>query len=96
MNVMRPYVHQIWLLDDLGCPRERRQVIRTKKAFRQAMVRHFFEEDGGPIGFHLVDSPSHTFYRVHPFINRLGKLSVCFTALAKKSPNVLRGPEAQA
>jgi hypothetical protein len=78
-----PYINETWFTDTKedfpGSP------IRGKAAFKRAMLRYYFEEDGDRrVAVRLLESPNPIVYIVMPRINRLGNPGLCFVKAGEK------------
>ena len=74
------YIHQVFRVEE-GKLGEEVEIIQGKTKFRQAMQAHFATGDASRRAFRLVNSPNTTVYEVVPFLNRRGRLDVCFRVL---------------
>ena len=74
------YTHRVFRFDD-GVLGQATGVIGGKRRFREAMRAHFESDGASRLAFQLENSPNTTVYEVIPYINRRGRLDVCFRAL---------------
>ena len=79
---MRQYVHEAYYLDS----GESFGTIVTKKAFKNAMLKHYFEQESAQrVAFSLKGSSNTSHYEVIPYINRSGNQDLLFVGVKNES-----------
>ena len=84
---MKKYIHKIWYIKD-GKFRRVYGTIETKKRFKAEMLKHFFEDNGAPLIFQLVDSPNTKKYRIVPYMNKQNQPDICFSGFEEKIADI--------
>ncbi len=79
---MMQYIHEVYYLKS----KKPFATITTKKAFKQAMLIHYFNKKSPKtLAFYLKGSPSTHHFLVIPHINRLGKKSIVYARVTNES-----------